>query len=1645
MANTVESSTMRFEGTLIETTPGVFTGTIPLTAVFDVYARDGAIAAFADERGLVGPTLIITDHDAYPTWDPDVPDWDYYALTLTTDSWQLVYSGEDSWEIGGAVPMSGTMDWNTMYAVETDVGYCFGTEGEALGADTGWAADNGGGVACWDLDWVWGSEVVPLEYPGFDVSVTDLGGGSYTVTLTPAHSEKIQIVTSDEVLDLPLSKMDQHFSSETIDASTGDTLLTGSVTLEGFELGTGNDVWYEVGLVSDATYLGYSRLHNKGVYMIALWTGTQYKVHIQNVPGQDSCEYIGDDLSYFLIDEETFDFEIKYYEVTSSEGKVDLRIDDGSGWSDWKSYDYTDNEEALFYEWSPEEAIAYGYTGDDDLTNARIVSQIFVCSGTTKTFTTAYDNIQVNSVPYELSPRVLNTNTEKGYSGIQAAIDTASSGDTILVNPGTYKEHIVIEESDISLIGEDRETTIIDATQDSSWTYPKPGILLDGISGVTVSGFTIRDAAMQEEGDPWAKDAYGPGPQALAGILIYGSSGSTIEDNIFINNYWQIFLCAEAASAGYTDCDNNRIADNIISDSENDGVYLYSDGGVFVENTEIVNNEITNAYGTYASGVEFWGWPEGGPTPTITCTVIEGNTIADCTYGVRIRDDVSDITETSINNNDITGSTIYAIYNGVDSTVDATMNWWGTTDSGEIDVMTSGNVEVYPWLTSEGGDPSVCVWIDENENDAYDAGELNYATIQEAIDIAVSGDTILVYPGTYDGNLIVYKEELTIQSTDGAEQTIIDASKVDKSTYTNQWGNSINYEWAETYDPGLLRNGFDIWSDGVTIDGFTIINAEFTDEYNRGIGILVGSISTTYAGFVPWNLDEWSGIIPNPDTPTPTGVTLKNNLIDGASDGVYIWASSGNIIEYNDIRNTKPLGGTGIQVYDGGTDNIIRHNNIENTVDGVSICGAWPDVLLDVSNTQVIGNRIIGSTVGIKFYNIDGTNVMAKENDLRYNKIGIMIASVGDATVASAQFNNLVDNAIGIQNDAALGLFDATLNYWGTTDADKIETLITGFELESSENALTEWSTTQAKSGYYSVHLQTTGTPSSGDEARIVIPVSGMTLGDLDTISWWEYLVTGYPPHVDVILDLDGDGVYGELDDALVFEYAHNTLDHYAEAPMPYGALTGAWYETFSDDGQGPTEINDASMAWATKGAPGAPPVSDNFFFHSLADWKTGVTYTATDQSEKTINSDSKILRLEIEIDNWVVQSEAYVDLVYVNIDKNVDYSPWLSNFKDSDLDDDGFKDYEEDLLGTDPNDPDDDLGAPIEDIKVELVTDGTGTVDASVEADTTVDYEANDDATIVVAKYEDAPEDESSFQGVGDYIDVHVDDPTNLDSITITMHYDPADVIGEEEYLRMHYWTGSAWAPCSNSGVDTTSHEVWAILDWTTTTPDLSYLSGSVFGPGTPPPEIVLSPDTGFATTITGDWFSAGNPVVTIKWDGTTLTTIPVEVTVEDDGTFVAIITALDADAGDYTITADDGTAPIASETFTIPDMTGPQGLQGPKGQKGSTGSTGPRGLAGSQGEQGPAGETGPAGSQGEPGPQGPQGEQGTAGPQGEPGPQGPQGEQGTTGPQGELGPQGEPGQSATIPVATVGGLTTLAAVIGAIATILAQKRLKA
>jgi parallel beta-helix repeat protein len=96
------------------------------------------------------------------------------------------------------------------------------------------------------------------------------------------------------------------------------------------------------------------------------------------------------------------------------------------------------------------------------------------------------------------------------YTTISAAVAAASDNDTIEVAAGTYHEDVVIGKP-LSLVGADRNNTIVDATGLSNGFYID-GLDNSGLSHVLVRGFTIQNANFE-------------------GILVTNASFVTLWDN----------------------------------------------------------------------------------------------------------------------------------------------------------------------------------------------------------------------------------------------------------------------------------------------------------------------------------------------------------------------------------------------------------------------------------------------------------------------------------------------------------------------------------------------------------------------------------------------------------------------------------------------------------------------------------------------------------------------------------------------------------------------------------------------------------------------------------------------------------------------------------------------------------------------------------------------------------------------------------------------------------------------------------------------------------------------------------------------------------------------------------------------------------
>jgi len=209
------------------------------------------------------------------------------------------------------------------------------------------------------------------------------------------------------------------------------------------------------------------------------------------------------------------------------------------------------------------------------------------------------------------------------YSTIGAAVAAASPGDVINVDEGTYHEDVVIGKA-ISLVGENRHNTIIDATGLAN------GINVDGLDngglvGVSVSGFKVQNANFE-------------------GILVTNASDVTITDNHVLKNNINLNategVCTDVpnfeTNEGF-DCgegvhlsgvDHSIVANNLV-EKNSGGILLSDDTGATHDNLIIGNTVQNNAFDcgiTLASHTLFTLIP-GPPTAAgVFHNTITGNT-----------------------------------------------------------------------------------------------------------------------------------------------------------------------------------------------------------------------------------------------------------------------------------------------------------------------------------------------------------------------------------------------------------------------------------------------------------------------------------------------------------------------------------------------------------------------------------------------------------------------------------------------------------------------------------------------------------------------------------------------------------------------------------------------------------------------------------------------------------------------------------------------------------------------------------------------------------------------------------------------------------------------------------------------------------
>jgi parallel beta-helix repeat protein len=144
------------------------------------------------------------------------------------------------------------------------------------------------------------------------------------------------------------------------------------------------------------------------------------------------------------------------------------------------------------------------------------------------------------------------------YHTIQDAINHASSGDTIIVRPGIYRECIKIDKS-LTIIGNGSNSTIIEGTGLGHTVEISKGVV-----NVTLKGFTINTTLPSSWAGIYVRGLYNSISENIIynhkfGVKLYDSTGNILRNNLMQGNQYNLYVWGVSLSHFMHDIDTSNL------------------------------------------------------------------------------------------------------------------------------------------------------------------------------------------------------------------------------------------------------------------------------------------------------------------------------------------------------------------------------------------------------------------------------------------------------------------------------------------------------------------------------------------------------------------------------------------------------------------------------------------------------------------------------------------------------------------------------------------------------------------------------------------------------------------------------------------------------------------------------------------------------------------------------------------------------------------------------------------------------------------------------------------------------------------------------------------------------------------------------
>ena len=246
-------------------------------------------------------------------------------------------------------------------------------------------------------------------------------------------------------------------------------------------------------------------------------------------------------------------------------------------------------------------------------------------------------------------------------------------------------------------------------------------------------------------------------------------------------------------------------------------------------------------------------------------------------------------------------------------------------------------------------------------------GSQDYDTIQDAIDAASAGDTIFVWEGIYNEDLIVSKQ-LTLMGNGSSNTTIIGSGT----------GSTVK-----------------ITAGGVVISGFNVTGGGYLNDDDPGAAFLIDNSNDCVLSYNLITANDVGIYLYQ-----SSGTEVSNNTVTASNSyAVDIYKSHSNILRHNNISGNDDHS----VLIDESNTNKIQYNNLNGNKYGVSVASG--------DNNIIEGNEICGSDHnGIRIFRGSGNHIL-NNNVSSINGDGISI-NTRNALVENNTINMCDGNGI---------------------------------------------------------------------------------------------------------------------------------------------------------------------------------------------------------------------------------------------------------------------------------------------------------------------------------------------------------------------------------------------------------------------------------------------------------------------------------------------------------------------------------------------------------------------------------------------------------------------------------------------------------